>query len=300
MSNVFSLDAIRAEAERRFAPTKFEVGDTVITLPSVLRIGEKSREKVFAAVDEITDFQAQEDQDDAEVAAKVVEVAGRILTEVADRPKKLVAALEHDDIEVQAHLYMSVLTKWTGEVQLGGSRVLAELIDKHGGAILSDLLHEYGFDLLEVFAEEESVSPRYVLNLIINLPATSAFYASRRGGAHYRGWDEERYLLAALVNSQRMANYMFQLANRDPKKSSVPPVPEPIPLPDDKDEKKKKPAHKPGSFAAMAASMILAARRKKEMTYGRGGTGNSPGQAGHIEVPPGVAISAPGYPGSGQ
>ncbi|AWY03842.1 tail assembly chaperone [Gordonia phage Nedarya] len=119
MSNVFSLDAIRAEAERRFAPTKFEVGDTVITLPSVLRIGEKSREKVFAAVDEITDFQAQEDQDDAEVAAKVVEVAGRILTEVADRPKKLVAALEHDDIEVQAHLYMSVLTKWTGEVQLG-------------------------------------------------------------------------------------------------------------------------------------------------------------------------------------
>ncbi|QFP95092.1 tail assembly chaperone [Gordonia phage MinecraftSteve] len=300
MTNIFKLDDIRSAAERRFAPTKFELGDgTVVALPSVLRLGEKAREKVFAAIDEITDIQDQDDKDDSEVAEAVVEVTGRILAEVADRPKKLLASLEHDDIEVQAHLYMTVLTRWTKEVQMGGSRVLAELIDKHGGAILSDLLHEYGVDLRDMFDDDTILSPRYVLNLIVNLPETSAFYASRRGGHQYRGWDIERYMLVALVNGQRMANYMFQLANRDPKKSSVPPAPEPFPVPDEMD-KKKKPAPKPGSFAAVAAQMIAAQRRKKEMAYGRSGAGYSPGQAGHIEVPTGTAIPAPGYPRRSQ
>ena len=70
------------------------------------------------------------------------------------------------------------------------------------------------------------------------------------------------YALVSLVNSQRVANYMFQVANSDPKKGKKPVPPEPFPIPDKTTKAKK--AHKPGSFALIAASMIAAQRKKKE------------------------------------
>jgi len=74
----------------------------------------------------------------------------------------------------------------------------------------------------------------------------------------------DRYALAALVNAQRASNHIALMVNRDPKRAKPKP-PEPFPLP----ESDKKPkAHKPGSFAAIAASMFSAQRRKKEMLSG--------------------------------
>lgn len=84
------------------------------------------------------------------------------------------------------------------------------------------------------------------------------------GGPQFRGWDASRYALVAGVNAQRAANHLTLLVNRDPKKAKPKP-PELFPLP----ESDKKPkAHKPGSFAAIAASMFSAQRRKKEMLSG--------------------------------
>jgi hypothetical protein len=115
-----------------------------------------------------------------------------------------------------------------------------------------------------LFSDEDPLSPRYVLALILQLPTNGAFYASRRGGLQFRGWDADRYALVALVNAQRANNHILLLANSDPKKSK-PKAPELFPTPDDNPKSK---APKPGSFAAIAASMMAAQRRKKELMNG--------------------------------
>lgn len=148
-----------------------------------------------------------------------------------------------------------------GRIPTGGSRVLAELIDAHGEAILSDFLGYYRLDLRELLFTE---SPRYLLALAMHLPTDGALSASRRGGTQFRGWDSAMYARAAQVNEQRAGNYLMILANRDPKRSKPKP-PEPFPTPDE--NKSKKP--KPGSFAAIAASMMAAQRRKREQARGK-------------------------------
>jgi hypothetical protein len=108
------------------------------------------------------------------------------------------------------------------------------------------------------------LSPRYVLSLILHLPTDGAFHASRMGGQDFRGWDTDRYALVSLVNAQRAGNHIQLMINRDPKKAAPKP-PEPFPTPGDD---KKVNASKPGSFAAIAASMLAAQRRKKELMSG--------------------------------
>lgn len=126
------------------------------------------------------------------------------------------------------------------------------------------MLLYYRVDLRDLFSDEEPLSPRYVLALIMNLPTDGALYASRRGGREFRGWDIDRYAAVALVNAQRSTNHILMMVNRDPKKPK-PKAPEPFPTPD---EVKKSNAPKPGSFAAVAASMLAAQRRKREMLNG--------------------------------
>lgn len=98
----------------------------------------------------------------------------------------------------------------------------------------------------------------------MHLPTDGALYASRRGGQEFRGWDIDRYAMVAQVNAQRAGNHILLMANRDPKKPK-PKAPEPFPTPDDD---KKSNAPKPGSFAAVAASMIAAQRKKRELMNG--------------------------------
>lgn len=139
------------------------------------------------------------------------------------------------------------------------------MIDKHGEAILSDFLHYYRVDLRDLFSRSGGMSPRYVLALIMGLPSDGAFYASRRGGQEFRGWDASRYALVALVNAQRATNHILLRVNRDPKKAKPKP-PEMFPTPDSEIKSK---APKPGSFAAVAASMLAAQRKKRELRNGK-------------------------------
>ena len=99
---------------------------------------------------------------------------------------------------------------------------------------------------------------------MLHLPTEGAFFASRRGGQQYRGWDVDRYALVSLVNAQRAGNHILLMVNRDPKKSKPKP-PEPFPTPDSEEQSR---TPKPGSFAAVAASMLAAQRRKKELMSG--------------------------------
>ncbi|KRD08771.1 hypothetical protein ASE48_08350 [Mycobacterium sp. Root265] len=120
-----------------------------------------------------------------------------------------------------------------------------------------------------MFNDEDPLSPRYALALIINLPKQGAFYASRRGGPDFRGWDEDRYALADLVDEMQKSNHYFLLANRDPSKPK-PKAPKPYYRPD---FAKAKVVHKPGSFAAMVVAAKAAKRKREEAeANGQGST----------------------------
>lgn len=142
----------------------------------------------------------------------------------------------------------------------GGSVRLAGLLDKYGEKLLPDLKHYFGIDLRDIFSEVDPLAPDYVLAHVDNLPLESAFVAETRGGQEYRGWSEDRYIQAALLNSMRLLIYIFTLANIDPK-AKKPQQPEPYPLPGNRERKPQEP--KPGSFLAVASQMIQETREKK-------------------------------------
>ncbi|QHJ86534.1 tail assembly chaperone [Mycobacterium phage Mabel] len=269
MSNVLKLDAIREETVRRFSPLPVELSDgSVVELKPLLKLGEKAREEILAVVDEIKDIEEPEDDEDQEAVEAYVEAVvdkvAKVLKLVANKPKRLLAELDHEDPQVKVTLHTQLITSWIRRTQLGGSKALAGLIDKHGEAIFADLLHYYRVDLRDLFSDESKFSPRMILALILWLPTDSAFYASRQGGPQYMGWDPDRYAAVAAVNALLANNHIHALVNRDPKKPK-PKAPEPFPTPGDYDNKHRP---KPGSFAAIAASMMAAQRRKKELLNG--------------------------------
>ena len=145
-----------------------------------------------------------------------------------------------------------------GDNPAGGSRELAKLIDEHGGILVPELRHYFGLDVRDVLTYD--VSPLFVLIHIGYLPMESAFVAEQRGGQKFRGWSEDRYIRVMSLNAQSIGNYMFLSANMDPKKKKPPP-PRPYAVPDApvKEDQTKR----PGSFAAMAAMQMAAAKRKE-------------------------------------
>jgi hypothetical protein len=123
MSNVFTLDALREETIRRYSPTRVELGDgKVVELKSLLRLREKERKAVISAIEAINGLDVSDDDDDeslAEWSEAVTERCGEIFELVASTPKKLIAALDHEDPTIKANLYTAVLTRWIGESQVG-------------------------------------------------------------------------------------------------------------------------------------------------------------------------------------
>ncbi|ALA48132.1 tail assembly chaperone [Mycobacterium phage Phlei] len=121
-NNTFSLDDIRAEVERRFAPTIIELSDdSTVELKPLIRLGQKDREAVLNYINEMSELT---DGDDDELenddwAEIVCDVAEKVLKLVANSPRKLLEALDHDDIEVKASMYSAVLSRWIGDTQLG-------------------------------------------------------------------------------------------------------------------------------------------------------------------------------------
>ncbi|WP_280350340.1 hypothetical protein [Nocardia abscessus] len=140
----------------------------------------------------------------------------------------------------------------------GGSAELARLIDKYGETLVPDLKRFYNVDIRDVFIEGTGVTPRFLLSLIIHLPAESATVAEQRGGQQFLGWTEDRYLAAGIYNAIRELTWAFIAANSKKK----PKPPDALPLPSK--EGKPKQEHKPGSFAFIALSHINRAKQRKE------------------------------------
>lgn len=93
-----------------------------------------------------------------------------------------------------------------GGDEAGGSLSLARLIDDHGDALVYDLL-AFGIDLHEYVwgvanGIPQQFGPGRLMLLITWLPEGSAFYASMRGGAHWRAWSNQAEIVASLWDLQ--------------------------------------------------------------------------------------------------
>jgi hypothetical protein len=124
----------------------------------------------------------------------------------------------------------------------GGSRELAQLIDQYGEFLVADLKRYYQIDLRDIMKDGSGLSPRLVLCYVRALPLESATVAAMRGGDQFRGWNQELYMLANLLDAVRENTYAFVAANSKKK----PKAPEPVQRPE-KQQKKKT-----SLFAAMA------------------------------------------------
>lgn len=138
----------------------------------------------------------------------------------------------------------------------GGSTALGQLIDDFGEFIAADLKEVYDVDLRDVLVPGSGVTPRWVLVLVRGLPIGSRFYAERRGGQQFRGWDETQYIRAETVNTLRAVQYVITAANSEKK----PKLPKPFPVPE---LSRGQRADKPGSFAFIAKAKLAAAKSRK-------------------------------------
>ncbi|ALK86997.1 tail assembly chaperone [Mycobacterium phage Pepe] len=103
MTNVFSLDTAREEADRKFgAPFPVEIDkDTTVHLRSVLRLNKSDREKVQKAVEVIQSVNEKNESDQESVTEKDVDrfnaAIFEVLTLVAGKDSKaLLDALDGD------------------------------------------------------------------------------------------------------------------------------------------------------------------------------------------------------------
>lgn len=123
-TNTFTLDALREETIRRYAPVKVELSDgSVVVLKSILKLKQKVRDEVIDLVGSISDIETPEDDEDDELLAewseKLCDVIAEVFRRVSTASRKLITELDHEDPEIKAHLHTAVLTKWMGESQLG-------------------------------------------------------------------------------------------------------------------------------------------------------------------------------------
>jgi hypothetical protein len=118
MSNIFTLDAMREEIEREFAPFQIKVDGEKLTLRNLLRVPKTRRDEVYGLLDELS---AAQDSVEGTLSAteKSAQIALKIIPLVADDEKlarKLVENIE-DDLALTLRLF----NVWMEATQSGNS-----------------------------------------------------------------------------------------------------------------------------------------------------------------------------------
>jgi hypothetical protein len=127
MSNVFTLDAIREEAKKKYENVVIGLSDDVtVELKPLLRLGKTARDAVKDAVEEMGDLpEIDEDDEDAEelideAASKACDIIAKVFRLIAVAPRKLLAELDAEqDPKIRSEIYTAVLKLWMRETQLG-------------------------------------------------------------------------------------------------------------------------------------------------------------------------------------
>ena len=116
MSNVFTLDKLREDIEKEFAPVKIGLSDgTEVTLRNLLRLDKKDREAVLELLTSLDGLEKADEDQSPETIEKMLSVIHEILVLVAkEKGRKLVNEIG-DDLA----LTMKVLEAWTEATQPG-------------------------------------------------------------------------------------------------------------------------------------------------------------------------------------
>jgi hypothetical protein len=116
MSNMFTLDSIREEADKSFRPVVIELSDgTECTLANLLRLPRNQRIQVTKLLKKLEKYEGsdKDDLEDDEVDL-FLDTATEVLTIVGDRGKKLVAEIDGD-----LTVTMKVMEKWMDSTSAG-------------------------------------------------------------------------------------------------------------------------------------------------------------------------------------
>lgn len=116
MPNVFTLDAMREELDRKYAPVVIEIGDEKVELRSLLRLKSGPRKEVATKLEDLKKLNESDDDEGMSLTEldSATSLAEEILYHVADKPDKLIDALDGD-----MSLIMQVFEAWMGDTQAG-------------------------------------------------------------------------------------------------------------------------------------------------------------------------------------
>ncbi len=117
--------------------------------------------------------------------------------------------------------------------------------------MLADFREFYGLRVTDVFKFDGSLPLWEAAILARQLPHTSRTVCAIQGGKEYQGWDINTHLLASLLDSVQVSNYMFAKVNS--KKRVKAPVP--VPRPGDAERRKRENANNP--FAQMVQAQMI-------------------------------------------
>lgn len=118
MSNIFTLDSMREEIEKEFAPFQITVDDKVLTLRNLLRVPKNRRDEVYGLLDELTAVQ-DSDAGTLSVTEKSAQIALKIIPLVADDEKLANVLVER--IEDDLALTLRLFNVWMSATQAGNS-----------------------------------------------------------------------------------------------------------------------------------------------------------------------------------
>ena len=116
MSNMFTLESIREEADRSFRPVVIELSDgSECVLSNLLRLPKKDRLEVTRLLKKLENMEGstEDDLEDDEVDV-FLDTATQVLTIVGDKGKKLVAEIDGD-----LTVTMKVMEKWMESTSSG-------------------------------------------------------------------------------------------------------------------------------------------------------------------------------------
>lgn len=116
MSNVYDLDALRADLDNAMAPYQLTLGGETLRLLNLMRCGSGARKNVMLALKVIEASQDETKEQTPEDVAALSDAVEVILRNVTadDKGDKLIAAIGGDLM-----LAMKVLEGWTKATQAG-------------------------------------------------------------------------------------------------------------------------------------------------------------------------------------
>ena len=117
-NNVFTLDAMREEIEKEFAPFQIEVDGEKLTLRNLLRVPKNRRDEVYGLLDDLSAAQ-ESDEGTLSVTEKSAQIALKIIPLVADKEKLAHVLVER--IEDDLALTLRLFNVWMEATQSGNS-----------------------------------------------------------------------------------------------------------------------------------------------------------------------------------